>query len=170
MHKVLIVSDSHGWKTSLSDIKARHQIPSKIHCGDSELPYDAKEMDGFIKVRGNCDFDERYPMEQNTIISDIQFYITHGHLYNVNQTLNNVAYRGAEVGANIVCYGHTHHALCEKHGELLLINPGSIKEPRGRKEQTYVVLSWIDKDEVHVQFYLENGEPFEELSKVVSFN
>lgn len=168
MVRVLIVSDSHGLENELSIIKARHKCPYKIHCGDSELEYDAPQMDGFIKVRGNCDYDNRYPNEALVDIEGVKVLICHGHLHQVNSNLADLSYRATELGADIVCYGHTHIALAAQLEDQLILNPGSIKAPRTRVEKTYVVLEWEEKSTIHVQFYLMNGEKFAELSKSVS--
>lgn len=46
--KLLIVSDSHGLQEELLTIRERHaDVDKMIHCGDSELPQDSKEMSSF---------------------------------------------------------------------------------------------------------------------------
>ena len=57
--RALIVSDSHGFTDELLMIKNRHkdEVDIMLHCGDSELEAASEEMDSFIAVRGNCDFD-----------------------------------------------------------------------------------------------------------------
>ena len=66
MAKVLILSDSHGLTKEVEDIKKRHQheVEAMIHCGDSELAYDAKELQGFYYAKGNCDFEPEMVDEQ----------------------------------------------------------------------------------------------------------
>lgn len=168
MTKVLVVSDSHGLTTELSEIKARHGCQYKIHCGDSELDYDDQAMDGFIRVRGNCDFDERYPLVETREIAGVNFYICHGHLHKVHGGLDYLSYTASEVGAQIVCHGHTHRAHVTNYPEQIVLNPGSIRSPRTRKEKTYCILEWTDPKEIDVQFYLETGEPFVELSQTMT--
>ncbi|TXK90073.1 metallophosphoesterase family protein, partial [Parageobacillus sp. SY1] len=48
--KVLIVSDSHGLTNELEEIVARHhhEANALIHCGDSVLPFDQKEIARFL--------------------------------------------------------------------------------------------------------------------------
>ncbi|MDY0396899.1 YfcE family phosphodiesterase [Virgibacillus halophilus] len=116
MYKVLIVSDSHGLKEQLKQIKERHEAEYLLHCGDSELDMDEDAMTGFLKVRGNCDFDVRYPLEQTFAINETVFFIAHGHLHDVKMDLTKISYRGEELGANIVCFGHTHVAGVQKDG------------------------------------------------------
>lgn len=168
MPKVLIVSDSHGSTNELTEIKARHALTYMIHCGDSELDIDEPEMDGFIKVTGNCDFDTRYPQEQTSLIEGLRFFITHGHRHQVKSNLMTIAYRAEEEKAQVVCFGHTHIAGAEKVGNQLLVNPGSILLPRMRNEKTYAIMEWDTLDEIRVDFYTVTGDFIEDLSINIS--
>lgn len=168
MSKVLILSDSHGLKDELTVIKERHQLKYMIHCGDSELDLDAKELEDFYKVAGNCDYDARYPDEQTIELDGVTFYITHGHLHNVKQDLKGLLLRGEEEKAQVICFGHTHIAGAEQVGMQLLINPGSIRLPRNRAEKTYAIIEWEDPSAITVEFYTVTGEKVEELTIVAS--
>jgi putative phosphoesterase len=168
--KVLIVSDSHGLTRELEEIKARHEHETEamIHCGDSELPADSAEMDGFYAVKGNCDYDREYVNERMESLGGYTFYVTHGHLHNVKMSLMNLHYKARETGAKIVCFGHSHVAGAEMIDGLLMVNPGSIIMPRMRKEKTYVIMS-IEGGEVAVQFYDLNGTPVEAMAAHFTF-
>lgn len=168
MNKVLILSDSHGLKDNIKMIIQRHEANDVIHCGDSELDYDAEELTQVIKVRGNCDFDQKFPDDQIKEIGDLKIFITHGHLYDVKMNFMRLAYRAKEVGANVICFGHTHIAGAEKIENQLFINPGSIRMPRNRVEPTYAMLEWETMQLIKVNFYTVNGEFVEDLSCEVS--
>ena len=158
--KVLIVSDSHGLTTELLKLKEKHEheVDLMIHCGDSELSAIESCLDGYSVVRGNCDFEGNFPEEIVNEIDDLRLFITHGHLYSVKSTLLNLSYRAREKKANIVCFGHSHSLGAEMIDEILFINPGSIRLPRGRFEKTYVILA-IEKSEWLVKVYdLQRGE------------
>lgn len=170
MNKVLIVSDSHGLKDELVAIKQRHQLKYMIHCGDSELDIDAPEMEGFIKVAGNCDWDARYPNSESIEINGLSFFVTHGHLYHVKSGLMSLSYEADSVGAAVICFGHTHIAGAEKNGNQLFMNPGSISSPRNRVEKTYAVMEWDSLDNINVIFYSVDGVKVPELSYHVSLN
>lgn len=164
MATVLIVSDSHGLTDELMEIKARHQTDYQIHCGDSELDIDADPLEGFYKVGGNCDFDRRYPNEQILEIDGLTFLVVHGHRHRVKFGLTDLSLRAREVGADIVCFGHTHVAGAVKEGGQLFINPGSILQPRsGRTEKTYAILDWKSRDEVSVIYYSVDGRRYDVL-------
>ncbi|MFD1850128.1 metallophosphoesterase family protein [Oceanobacillus bengalensis] len=164
MSKVLIVSDSHGLTEELSAIKARHQISNLIHCGDSELDFNTDELEGFYKVRGNCDMDSMFPNEEVITIDGLTFFVTHGHLYNVKMNLMKLSYRAEEVGANVICFGHTHIAGAEKIDRQLFINPGSIRLPRNRPEPTYAVMEWETVQSISVQFYTVDGQLVQDMN------
>ncbi|MBA2173411.1 metallophosphoesterase [Halobacillus locisalis] len=165
MAKVLIISDSHGLTKELADIKVRHQneVDAMIHCGDSELAYDAEELQGFYYAKGNCDFEPEMVDEQVVKVGDLTIYATHGHLYQVKSTLMPLSYRAEEVGAQVACFGHSHIAGAEKVNDTLFINPGSSRLPRDREEPTYAILEWDTLEHVHLQFYHVNGSPITDL-------
>ncbi|MGR9049149.1 metallophosphoesterase [Halobacillus faecis] len=164
MPKVLIVSDTHGLKNEVMDIKARHQeVDAMIHCGDSELAFDSKELEGFSYAKGNCDFEPEMEEEQTLQVGEVMFLVVHGHLHQIKSTLMPLSYRAEEVGAQVACFGHSHIAGAEKVGDTLFINPGSARLPRDREEPTYAILEWEDVSEVHLQFYHVNGDPMPDL-------
>ncbi|MCT2537919.1 metallophosphoesterase [Aquibacillus koreensis] len=166
MPKVLIMSDSHGLRKEVAMIKDRHKdsVDQVIHCGDSELDMDAPELYDFMKVAGNCDIDGRYPNEIDFSVQDLTFFVTHGHLFQVKTTLMPLSYRAEELGANVICFGHSHIAGAEVVKGRLFINPGSVRLPRGRKEPTYAILSWEAKQDVTVDFYDVSGDKIEEMT------
>ncbi|EOR25486.1 metallophosphoesterase [Niallia alba] len=141
--KILIVSDSHGLVSELGVLKKRHEedVDLFLHCGDSELSASEEVMAGYITVQGNCDYEDRYPTETIQEIARKKIFLTHGHLYGVKSSLNNLLYKAKEMGANIACFGHSHFLGMEVVDDVLFINPGSLRLPRGRKEQTYVILT-----------------------------
>jgi putative phosphoesterase len=69
----------------------------------------------------------------------------------------NLHYKAREVGANVVCFGHSHIAGAELMDGVLFINPGSMLLPRMRKERTYAILV-MDGTEATVQFYDISGK------------
>lgn len=160
MTKILIISDSHGWTEELETVKQRHkdEVDYMIHCGDSELPNTSPEISGFVTVRGNCDHKDQFPEEASVTACGRKLFVTHGHLYSVKSTLMNLYYRAKEVQADIVCFGHSHLLGMECIDDILFLNPGSIRMPRGRKDQTYIILE-LKQDGAEVFVYeLNKGE------------
>lgn len=165
MSKVLFVSDSHGLTKEINQIKEQvDNVDLFIHCGDSELELDAEELEEFVKVRGNCDSDNRFPNEQTIEVGGLNFFITHGHLHQVKAGLTKLAYRAEEVKARVIGFGHTHIAGAEKVGNQLFINPGSIRLPRNISDKTYAILDWEELNEVSVSFYTLEGKIVDELT------
>lgn len=158
MYSVLLVSDSHGLTKELIEIKERHEVTNKIHCGDSELKETSPQLSSFTVVQGNCDWKGNFPEEEVIEVGGLRFYVTHGHLYGVKRSLLQLQYRTQEVEADVVCFGHSHVAYAEKIGEQLFINPGSIRTPKKFLERSYVVVEWTDRNDIHVNFYDLSGE------------
>jgi uncharacterized protein len=164
MSKVLVVSDSHGLMSELEELRERHlnEVDLMIHCGDSELMPDEKEMNGYLTVKGNCDFGG-YALETTTEIAGRKFFITHGHKYSVKSSLMNLSYKAAEAGADIVCFGHSHVLGAEVIGGTLFLNPGSIRLPRERFEKTYVILDLLE-DMITMSVYDISGRELKDLA------
>ena len=163
--KVLIISDNHGNEQLLKEIADRHlsEVEALFHCGDSELAANSDAMKNYEGVRGNCDYDSNYPKELTRDVNGVLFYITHGHLHQVKSTLMPLKYKAEEVGAHIVCFGHSHIAGCEMVDGILFINPGSILLPRMTKDQSYVILE-CSEDDYSVLYYNEKGNILKSLS------
>ncbi|MBU8905088.1 metallophosphoesterase family protein [Desertibacillus haloalkaliphilus] len=164
--KILIISDSHGWTDELADVIAQQKpnVSAIFHCGDSELPHHAPQLENCYVVRGNCDFDEEFPEERVEEIEGTRVYMTHGHLYNVKMSHVPITYRAEEVGANIACFGHSHVATSFSENNVVYINPGSIRLPRNRKEQTYCICEINENREVTVTFYDRTGKDIPDLT------
>jgi uncharacterized protein len=169
MSKILIVSDSHGITKELEELKERHrnEVDLMIHCGDSQLMADEKYMDGFAAVRGNCDFDARYPIDRLEVVAGKKIYVTHGHKYSVKTSLMRLHYRAREVDADLVCFGHSHILGAEMIAGILFINPGSILLPRERREKTYVILD-VREEKLHLSVFELKGKEIPELSRQFS--
>lgn len=166
MSKILVVSDSHGLTKELSILKERHlkDVDLMIHCGDSELMADNKEMSGFVAVRGNCDFDARFPTEALEVVAGRRIFSTHGHKYSVKTSLMSLNYRAKEINADVVCFGHSHVLGAEVVNGTLFLNPGSILLPRERIEKTYVILDLLE-EKIKMTVYELNGKIIKTLSR-----
>lgn len=164
MTKVLILSDSHGLTSEVEKIKQRYAIENIIHCGDSELEMDHPVLKDMINVKGNCDFDANLPYIQQFELNKLNFFVTHGHLHDVSFHLQTLHDNADDKGAQIVCYGHTHVPGVQKIGNILFINPGSIRLPRQRKEKSYAIMEWNNINEIKIEFYTNSGEKIDDLA------
>ncbi|MCC5910164.1 MAG: metallophosphoesterase [Clostridiaceae bacterium] len=153
--KVAILGDSHGQRCNI-DI-AMKQIEGKvdvvIHTGDiyADIEYMRNTYNiKIIGVKGNCDFHEDAADKLLEVIDGKRFFVTHGHKYNVKNNLNNIFYKGKEVNADIIVFGHSHIPYYSKEENVVLLNPGSISLPRGGSKKGYGVVT-IQKDVVDVE-------------------
>ena len=139
--KLLIMSDTHSATKIMEQVieRRKDEVDAIIHCGDSELNANYFTENALHIVRGNCDMDDRFPLEDLFSVQDAKVLIVHGHKYNVKTTLTPLFYRAQEVQASIVCFGHSHLLGAEMQQGILFVNPGSLQQPRGRKEKSYAI-------------------------------
>lgn len=143
--KIIIVSDNHMKTDGLKKILERYidQVDYFFHCGDSNLDHDHEMMKPFIAVKGNTDFMEKYQEEEVVrLASGEHFWLVHGHLHHVNAGVDSLlqAAKMSEVMPSVILYGHTHCVNVQMIDGCLIINPGSISEPRDGIVRTYVEL------------------------------
>ncbi len=145
LHKILVLSDSHGAAAPLfKAAKLHNDADIIIHCGDSNNEVDAlieKYPDKtFYTVRGNCDFMSSFPDKIITEIGGYRFFITHGHLYNAKWTIRDLIYAAQENNSDFLIYGHTHTELNEYYDGMYIMNPGSVGYSK-----TYGIIEITDK-------------------------
>lgn len=142
---IAVISDSHGNKTSISKIKKKisnAEVLLFLGDGENDLKEITEDFTGEVyAVRGNCDFEGKYPEERIIEIKGKKIFMCHGHRYGVKYGYNSIYYRGKEVGADIVLFGHSHLPIIEECDGLILMNPGSISHGVGRIDKT---LGYID--------------------------
>ena len=141
--EIIIVSDSHGGLNPLYLITERHpEAAHYLHCGDSEFPlYD---WERFSIVQGNSDSDT-YNYEEDvhlTLPTGDHVWVTHGHFYltriNVNRLIKEA--KTFDPLPTIICHGHTHRVDVRQEEGILILNPGSVENPRDGNTRTYIRL------------------------------
>lgn len=154
MCKLLVISDSHGYSNfARKAIEKEYPFDILVHCGDvqgsissivdDELSYDVRV------VRGNCDFGNNLPKEEEFKAGFIKVWVTHGNDYNVKyeedlKTLKTAAIRN---NADLVLFGHSHFAEIVRDEEtgIFFVNPGSICYPQVSGDKaTYAVITVTD--------------------------
>ncbi|AWE08244.1 YfcE family phosphodiesterase [Lysinibacillus sp. 2017] len=161
--KLLVMSDTHGDVEVIERVKGYHPDAAKmIHCGDSELPYNHSAMQGLERVKGNCDHDSNYLEEIVFQVGEERVYVTHGHLYEVKTSPMKLVYRAKELGATIVCFGHSHILGAEYIDDIFFVNPGSLLKPRRIKEKSFVTIT-ISKTHFILDCYDENNDLIEQM-------
>jgi hypothetical protein len=142
--RIAVIGDTHGRITGICRALAKNPPDHLIHTGDfyADACKIAETLNRpFHAVSGNCDAKKDGPAELLLKLAGRRIYVVHGHQYGVKKNLNNIYYRGQEMEADIVIFGHTHVPFCEKLGELWLLNPGSASRPRLTKLGRYICLN-----------------------------
>ena len=148
--RIGVISDTHRIVSSIEQLEGLIKgLDILIHLGDNvdDILLIKKFYKGeIINVKGNCDFCGETPNDRLEDISGKKFFLTHGHRYNVKESLAKLRYKALETGANIVLYGHTHIAKIDFEEGIWYINPGSASLPRDG-DRSFAVIS-IDKEEI----------------------
>lgn len=162
--KILITSDNHGDHEALVNLvlKAGDDIDLFIHCGDSELSEDDTIWGIFHTVRGNTDHGNyKDAISLNT--PEGKVVVTHGHLYGVKQNLKKLVALAKENQADVIMYGHTHVMDDQEIDGIKIINPGSIRIPKGNYPYpSFAILDW-QGDKKEVTFYNADWEIITEV-------
>ena len=92
-------------------------------------------------VRGNCDTEVDQMVLDFPVLAeyallpvgDHMLFITHGHKFNTENP-------PSISSGDILLHGHTHVPKCEKFGELIYMNPGSVSIPKENSTNSYMTL------------------------------
>lgn len=150
--KFLVISDTHGEVDKAVEIYEQHgDFDAILHLGD--LADDARRIQRMtgarlIGVNGNMDGDYS---EKNYKILKTKFgdiLMVHGHRERVKSGLTALMYRAEELGCRAVFFGHTHEALYEDDGDMIFLNPGSMKFPYGYSRPSYAIAEITDDGEL----------------------
>ena len=131
-----VISDTHiPYRSS--------EIPSKVfdtfkdvdlilHAGDIEELSVIKSLESIapvVAVNGNCDSDLGLNNHEIIEVEDVKIGLSHGVVYPKGDT-QQLCYLAQQLEVNILVTGHTHQAMIEQIGDILLLNPGSPTNPR----------------------------------------
>ena len=130
--KIIVVSDTHGSYRNFKKVMHLHRNADiVVHCGDSrdEAERIRDEYPGvtFYNVKGNCDFYKEGLLGAAVFtVEGVNFWATHGHMYNVKYGLFDLDAAARRNGADVVLYGHTHIAVDVVREGIRFFNPGSL--------------------------------------------
>ncbi len=144
--KILVFSDSHGNIKNMQNAMDNFKdINTIIHLGDFMDDIKKVDSDGYdiYYVSGNNDFTT-YPNEKLITLQNYKFFITHGNKYGVYDSVLQLYYKGISEEADIILFGHTHKMFLERTDKCLMLNPGSISNPRDIKQPTFAILEILD--------------------------
>lgn len=144
--KIIVITDSHGNKKGIEKLKSTINYDYLFFCGDG-----LNDVKDFVNdtsshfVAGNCDlfFDEA--LQKDISINNVKFLITHGHIYKAKYTYSLLVQEAKRIGAQVVCFGHTHNTFMGFEDGILLLNPGAFKNNR------YIEIIVKDNGEIQYQ-------------------
>ncbi|MBU5256137.1 metallophosphoesterase [Tissierella praeacuta] len=145
--KIAVVSDTHGNNKDIIEKLSEIEKPDILfHLGDyvNDGVKISKALGiKTIIVRGNGDYlHTEYNEDEIIEFKGKKFFLTHGHKYNVQNGITSLYYKGLELGANVVLFGHTHIPIVEKLENMIIMNPGSPSLPRNAvKIKTFGIIN-----------------------------
>lgn len=133
MTRIAVVSDSHGGMYHLQrfvEFCREEKIDQVCHLGD--LVEDALYLRGQLEipvalVAGNCDYYSREPREICFTLAGQRFLLNHGDRWGVKLGYDRFSYHAEEQRIDCALFGHTHRAFAGYVGNVLLVNPGALK-------------------------------------------
>ena len=137
--RAIVLSDSHNNTASceraITAIGERN-INLIIHLGDIARDVDYLESLYYpIKVAsvvGNNDFLHHGDHEKVIEFDGHKIFICHGHTLGVNHGTEKLEAAARQKGCEAALFGHTHQpTLKECDDGLIVLNPGSVSQPRG---------------------------------------
>lgn len=130
--RILVVSDSHSYYSTLEDILKRERSADMvIHLGD--FADDMNMMDEYVAgkpvviCRGNCDLYGNDYAEQHVFeLEGKKLLCCHGHRYHVKDGIYALYAAAREQEADICLFGHTHSARLDEENGIFILNPGAV--------------------------------------------
>jgi len=158
MTTIGLVSDTHlprfglALPRALVDGLRAAQVSRILHCGDFTEPLAAELFEAiapFDAVAGNNDGEElwnRFGRKKIVRVEDVLIGLIHGDSRRPAPVHALAAF--ADERVDVICFGHSHMPLIERHGGVLLVNPGSPTDKRRMPRYSYAILHI---DGAHVQ-------------------
>lgn len=140
--RIGIISDTHGRFVHLA-VNMMGKIDALIHLGDyyrDVLPLTSSLGIPVHFVKGNCDVGGNAPLEILLNLSGKNFFITHGHKYDVKISIKPLVLKARSSNADVVLFGHTHIPEIFEEDNIIFMNPGSPSFPKTRKGPTVGVI------------------------------
>ena len=162
MKKILVMSDTHGNKANMAAaINKFGDVDFIIHLGD--YARDAEFLKTLTKkkvyaVCGNCDITSRAESEMVIRAGGKKILAVHGHKQGVKTSLIRLGLYALEKNVDAALFGHTHKPTEHMYEGVVLYNPGSLGEPRGRRPSVGIIT--IDDGILRIKTHkIERGTP-----------
>ena len=131
--KILVFSDSHRSRAGMLDAIDAHAPDQVIHLQEDaqELTYVYPRLP-VCMVPGNCDGWTMDPLKKQITLAGKKILLSHGHLWGVKRGYEAAVADARATGADILLFGHTHKALCQRLEDgLWMMNPGTSRTTFG---------------------------------------
>ncbi len=131
--RYLIFSDTHGVREPMKELYHRYPNDGIIHLGDYNQ--DARWMMNYTnghpvyQVLGNCDCTAQGLEQQILELGGARILIAHGHRYQVKAGYGALLAAAKAEQVDAVLFGHTHIPFMERRDGILMMNPGSLRNP-----------------------------------------
>ncbi|MFO7246007.1 MAG: metallophosphoesterase [Thermaerobacter sp.] len=162
--RILVISDSHIPQMApdlpAAVYEAAEQADAILHAGDITDLWVCRALERFAPthaVHGNVDGPETaaaLPARQVLDLAGVRVGLTHGHLGDAATTPERAFNAFAGEPVQVVVFGHSHQALIEERGGVLLLNPGSVSDRRQALGRSF---AWL---------YVEDGRVRAELVRL----
>jgi putative phosphoesterase len=156
--KVGMVADTHlprfGHRlpAALRDGFRDEGVALIVHLGDftgPEIPALFEALAPLEAVAGNNDppaVVARFGRRKILSVAGVRIGLVHGEGRGGTSVSRSLAAFAGE-GLDVICFGHSHQPLCERHDSGWLINPGSPTDKRAQPRYSYGILE-IDRGRV----------------------
>lgn len=143
--KWMVVSDTHRRTHELhaAALLVQNDVDLIIHAGDevADAAWLSRQIDlPVVGVAGNWDRPTtEFPIER-TCDGEVRALVVHGHRHGVKVDLHILADEARSQHAPLAIFGHTHVPLACQVGQTILMNPGSLAEPRDGSPATFALV------------------------------
>ena len=131
--RLLLLGDHlyHGPRNDLPEEYAPKQVTEMLNAYRDEI----------FCVRGNCEAEVDQMVLSFPVMAEYALlplgshliFITHGHVFNKENLPPMKA-------GDILLHGHTHVPACERIGQYMYMNPGSVSIPKNGAPHSYMIL------------------------------
>ena len=150
--KLIVFSDAHGQENMVDRILNFNPDADYIlSLGDSQLNHDYLLSRDIVHVKGNINRDPGFVYETDVTVGDIRIFLTHGHKFKVQRTLDKLRKHAVSSGYQVALFGHTHIPYKEQSKTITMVNPGSCASPRNSLPPTYAILV-VEGTKIEVTF------------------
>ncbi|HML46261.1 MAG TPA: YfcE family phosphodiesterase [Clostridia bacterium] len=147
--KIVVFADSHTDVSTMLDVVRAERPDVVLHLGDHLA--DGLELQNRVDiavhlVKGNTDQADEGKTDALLEIEHVRVWMTHGHLFKVENGLTTLYDGGARAGAQIVLFGHTHRPHLSYRDGIWLMNPGRVGRISSKAiHATYGVIRLADR-------------------------